>query len=211
MGEFSPFLDPLHDDFGRDFTTCFLLDKQGDVGIFLNERDLDYVPYNILFNLTEYNQCIKSLYTNSDGESSSVIENYDENLLYRKIEILTQFARDEISFKRVIDYLKQGCLGAGLEMLIRLFNVYFLLCFDKKIIHNQLLLWKRRKKYYQNRGVFVFAHCPKSGKLIKLLSPNQKCDENICRLAKIVGQKVPFLFSKTKYIDVSYLKKIWLQ
>lgn len=211
MGEFSPFLDPLHDDFGRNFTTCFLLDKEGNVGIFWNERDIDYVPYNILFNVTEYNQCIKLLYTNDHSERLSPKKNNDGNRLIRKIDILQRFALDEVSFKSVICYLKQGRIGASLEIFVLLFYVYFLLCFEKKIIHNQLLLFKERKKYYQNRGVFVFAPYPKYGMLIKLITPNKKCDKNIFEKAKVIGQKISISFREKKHIDISHIKEMWLQ
>lgn len=215
MGEFSPFLDPLHDDFGRNSTTCFLLDREGNIGIFWNESEIDYVPYNILFNVTEYNQCIKHLYTNADiisvNERLFSIEDDIGNRLIRKIEILKRFALADISFRRVIDYLIQGNIFASLEIFFLLLNVYFLLCFEKKLLHNTLLIWKEHKKYYQNRGVFVFAPHSKCGKLIKLITPNRKCEENIFRLAKIVGQKVPFSFREINQIDVSSLKKLWLQ
>lgn len=215
MGEFSPFLDPMHDDFGRDFTTCFILDKEGNVGIFENDGEINYVPYNILFNVTEYNKCIKLLYANADTygkiEGLISIENCKGNSLIRKIGILRRFALDEISFKRAIDYLKNGRISSCLETFFLLFNVYFILCFEKKIIHDKFLFWKNSIKYYQNRGVFVFAPHPKYGKLIKLITPNKKIDENIFREANIIGQHVPFSFREIDSIDISYLKKLWLQ
>ena len=209
LGQYSPFLDPLHDNFGREYVTCFLIDKNGKVAMFLNRWYFDYVPYNILFNLNEYNRCLKLLFC-EDVVSENFPINEQFSINYENVVILNEYAEGSISIMNALSLLKKGYIFECIGSIFRLLRAYYLLQSEKRFLQYHLKQWKKFKIEYQRMGIYVFVAHPKLKKLIKIFSPNKNCDREISTLVEKVGQKIPLSFSSTKYIDSEYLQRLWI-
>lgn len=209
LGIYSPFLDPLHDSFGRELVTCFLVDRCGNVAIFLNRREFNYVPYNTLFNLEEYNECLSLLFNDDVAlPPQKIIIN---NISYVYSEKIKKFAIGKISFKEITTAIMKGRIFDGIHGIYDLLHVCYIMFSKKYILHSRFHFWKVLKKYYQNKGVYVYAPHEKLNKLVKIYSPYKKSTEKICNLAKKVGQSVPISLSEEKYIDFDFLKLLWIK
>ncbi len=210
LGDGSPYSDPLQDDYGRDFTICFLTDNQGSVAVFGNIREIDYIPYEILFNLNTYNQCLSLLF-GICNRMDLTPPDVEWPVLYKQIrqhQLLKEYALGETSFRSIFSRLMKGQIFEGLEKLVCLFFAYYLLCFKKEIIRDSLKNWKQLKRYYQKKGLYVFVPHPRLGKLVKVFTPNAPCDPHISSLARTIGQNLPFSFGDRKDIDIDFLRTL---
>ncbi len=208
LGFFSPFIDPWHDHFGRDFVTCFLIDVEGKVAVFNNTRELNYVPYNILFHPEAYNRCLPLLFPDDEEGEWPFTAGADE--CYHKWENLRAFALGDLSAEKLVSLLRKGRFFEGVEMLLRRVSVYRLLCFDKELLQERFKVWKEFKKEFRAKGVYVFEPHPARGELVKLSSPRTECDERIAALARTIGQTVPILFRDVSTIDADSLRNWWV-
>jgi len=209
MGLYSPFLDPLHDHFGREYVTCFLIDNNGKVAMFLNRWYFDYVPYNILFNLNEYNKCLKLLFC-EDIVSKNFPIDEQFSIDYEKIAILNDYAEGSISMMNTLSLLRKGHIVECMGSFFQLLRAYRLLRSEKRFLQYHLKQWKKLKIEYQRMGLYVYVAHPRLKKLVKVFSPNKNCDGEISKLVEKVGQKVPLSFSSTKHIDSEYLRRLWI-
>ena len=204
--------NPRHDDFGRDCVWCFLVDKDGRVGVFFNRSDYNYVPYNSLFNLEKYNECLKLLfppYLEDKISLTLILHLYDHSHLREKLPLLDNYASGAISWATLLKKAMSGHLSEASEQLFNLIHVSHILLRDKWILKMKLDLWKEFMKFYQRRGLYAFAPHPQLNKLIKIYRPYRGCNEDVLRAARIVGQHIPLSFRDIDTLDFDYLRGLW--
>ncbi len=210
LGYFSRFLDPRHDDFGRNFTTCFLVDAEGQVAIFSNRWEFDYVPYNILFHLEQYNQCTRLLFPGAEEEWPELPEIAWDEKRHRNMCALQEYADGRVSGRKVCALLRRGRLFESLEMLFSLLSAYRVLCCEKELLQERLRIWRDFKREYREKGVYVFEPHPELKTLVKISTPKASCGEQVAQLARTIGQRVPFSFRDVTCIDSDCLRKLWI-
>lgn len=158
-------INPLFDDFGRDCVWCFLVDKDGKVGVFFNRSHYNYVPYNTLFNYEKYNECLKMLFPpyleEEDNASLITILCLSHYLhLNDKFELLRSYACGTISWTTILKELARGHLFEAKKQLFNLIRKPYILLRDKWILKMEFEHWKESMKFYQRRGIYAFAPHP---------------------------------------------------
>ena len=204
--------NPRYDDFGRDCVWCFLVDKDGRVGVFFNRSDYNYVPYNTLFNLEQYNECLRLLFPSYLEDKISltlILYLYDHLHLSEKISLLESYASDEISWNTLLKKSMSGHLLDASDQLFNLIRASSILLYDKWILQMKLALWKEFMKFYQRRGLYAFAPHPRLNKLIKIYRPYRECKGNVLKVVRIVGQHIPLSFREIDTLDFDYLRELW--
>lgn len=203
---------PLYDDFGRDCVWCFLIDKDGKVGVFYNEYRYNYVPYNILFNLEKYNECLKLLFPPYIEDNVHLIFTMhlcNHSRLREKRALLDSYANGMLSWSTLLKETMRGHLLEAAEQLFNLIHVYNILLRDKWILKMDLDIWKEIMKFYQKRGLYAFAPHPRLNKLIKIYRPYKDCTEDVLKAVRIVGQHIPLSFRDIDALDFDYLRELW--
>lgn len=206
--------NPLYDDFGRDCVWCFLVDKDGRVGVFFNRRKYNYVPYNTLFNIEKYNECLKLLfppYIKDDDCLIYILYLYEHSHLRKKKPLLENYASGMISWSSLLKKSMRGHLMEAVEQLFNLIRVSRIMLRDKWILRMELDIWKERMKFYQRRGLYAFAPHPQLKKLIKIYRPYRDCREEVLRAVRTVGQHVPLSFREIDALDFDYLRELWMK
>lgn len=207
LGEYSPYLDPRHDSMGRELVTCFLVDSKGHVAMFLNRLPCDYVPYNILFHPEAYNRFMQeyfpkgnddALYTEQHGFSTIGAEHF-----YQEAQPVYEYLQGKIS-------LRQTSPFQFFAELYRLIKAGLIIRFDKKLRAKKFRQWKALKRYYQSKGLYVYAPSPDFSRLVRIFSPNRLPDNSIAEQVSVFSQTVSLDFSTTRSIDFSDLKKMWI-
>ena len=210
MGEYSPFLDPQHDSFGQELVTCFLVDPEGHIGMFLNRKPCGYVPYNLLFHVDEYNRFLKhyfpqdeadAMYTQAFGSPKSLQE---QEQAYRRQLPVWEYINGELSLRGAnpISFFVELC---------RIVQALHTLRYDKELRATKLRAWKTLKRYYQRKGLYVFAPSPDYTRLIRIFAPNRLPRKAITEEVAVFAQKVPLDFSATRSIAFSTLRQMWQQ
>ena len=206
MGKFSPFTDPRHDSMGRELVTCFLVDTKGRIAMFLNRLPCDYVPYRILFHTEAYNRFMLGYFPkgNCDGiyteEHGFPTTGAEQN--HQRLRPVYEYTQGEISLRQISPF-------QFLAELYRLIKAGLIIRFDKKLRAQKLRQWKALKRYYQSKGLYVYAPAPDYTRLIRIFSPNRLPAHGITEQVSVFGQTVPFDFSSTRYIDFNELKKMF--
>lgn len=210
MGEYTPFLDPRHDSFGQELVTCFLVDTEGHIGMFLNRKPCGYVPYNILFHVDEYNRFLQHYFPQDEAEAmytkafGAPLTRQEQEQEYRKQLPVQEYIDGELSLRRT------NPLSFFVE-LFRLLTALHTLHTDKELRAKKLRAWKMLKRYYQHKGLYVFEPSPDHSRLIRIFAPNRLPPKSITEQVSIFAQKVPLDFSSLRSIDFSALRQLWQQ
>lgn len=197
-------LDPRHDNSGRELVNCFLVDADGCIAMFLNRQETGYVPYNTLFHIEEYNRFLLRLFPDCFEADTSA-------------ELPPDIDTRLIKIARVHDYLEGRlslrCL-APFELAARIYRrlrAYHTILFDKEFRQASFRNWKELKRYFQGKGLYAYTPSADHQQLIRIFSPNRRCDSTLARQAKVIGQQLDIRFCNSRSIPFAYLMRRWQQ